>query len=303
MGPDAELWAQNCANCNQLLDPGNRGLFCDAECRDAAKAVRWIRKHVAAGTFNLAQVRYGLVRDEDYAGALYNKLRFAVSGGYRRTLSRAMRDEVIARDKGSCVACGRKGAEVDHIRADDSKLSNLQLLCDECHAKKTQLQSREGQRLQRRGESPRSWRALLRELVKTNNRVRDLIIERVLPSRPTKLCDSEQWQHLERRLRSDRYGHLKALLLELFDGEVPDFPPHTPWREKMAQARDDHAEMYCEIPCALIQCPECSGRGYVGLASHDPDDYPSIEAWLDDPDVHAGYEPGSYFAYAMEKDD
>lgn len=60
-----------------------------------------------------------------------------------------MRELVIARDRGLCQECLRRGdvepgRDVDHIvRAEDKpelfwRLDNLQLLCVECHSRKTQ---------------------------------------------------------------------------------------------------------------------------------------------------------------------
>ena len=54
-----------------------------------------------------------------------------------------IRREVITRDKGRCVKCLRKGAnEVDHIKplwdGGTNLLTNLQLLCWECHSIKTE---------------------------------------------------------------------------------------------------------------------------------------------------------------------
>ncbi|MFF3147675.1 HNH endonuclease [Streptomyces sp. NPDC057927] len=302
--PDAVFRPDHCAHCGRRLDPGNRGLFCDAGCKDSAHTIRWTRRHLASGTFTPAHVRYGVIRDEDYAKALYNRLRFAVAGGYRRSTSPAERDAVVARDGGRCVRCGAPGEEVDHVRGDSPEMSNRQLLCRVCHDSKTQNQSREGMRLALRGRPTRSWSVLLRELVKTSDPVRALISQRILPPQPVRLCDAEQWQHAERRLRSERYSRLKDLLEDLFDGEVPRFAPHTPWQEKMDQARDYHSGMYDEVRCDIDECPECSSRDFGGgWVSDDPDDYPSTEEWLDDPDVHGGYGPGSYFAHTMAKDD
>ncbi|MER6123028.1 HNH endonuclease signature motif containing protein [Streptomyces sp. NPDC001795] len=293
-----------CANCDRPLNPGNRGLFCDDGCKDSASTIRWIRRHLASGTFTPAQVRYGLVRDENYAKALYNKLRFAVAGGYTRSTSPSERAAVVKRHGGRCVRCGAPGAEVDHIRGDGPEMSNRQLLCRACHDRKTQNQSREGMRLALQGKPTRSWRDLLRELVRTSESVRTLISHRILPQEPVRLCDTDQWQHLESCLRSERCSRLKNLLEDLFDGEVPRFAPRTPWVEKMDQARDYHSEMYDEVPCDIDKCPECSGKVWSTPSDwFDAEGYPSIEAWLDDPDVHARSGPGSYFDHAMAKDD
>lgn len=300
---DGVFRPDHCANCDQPLNPGNRGLFCDDGCKDSADAIRWTRRRLAGGTFTPAHVRYGVVRDEDYAKALYNRLRFAVAGGYTRTTSAAERTAVVERDEGRCVQCGAPGEEIDHIRGDGPEMSNRQLLCRTCHDRKTQDQSCEGMRLALQGLATRSWRDLLRELVKTREPVRTLIIQRILPQEPVRLCDTDQWQHFERRLRSERYGRLKDRLEDLFDGEVPLFAPRTPWKEKMDQARDYHSGMHDEVPFDIDECSVCSGKVWSTPTDWlDAGDYPSIEAWLDDPDVHAGDGPGSYFDHAMAKD-
>lgn len=171
---DGVFRPDHCANCDQPLNPGNLGLFCDDECKDSADAIRWTRRRLAGGTFTPAHVRYGLVRDENYAEALYNRLRFAVAGGYTRSTSSAERTAVVERDEGRCVQCGAPGEEVDHIRGDGPEMSNRQLLCRTCHGCKTQDQSREGRRLARQGRATRSWSDLLRELVRTREPVRTL---------------------------------------------------------------------------------------------------------------------------------
>jgi hypothetical protein len=112
------------------------------------------------------------------------------------------------------------------------------------------------------------------------------------------------WRHLQPHFSSERRQQLKDLLEDLFDGDLPAFAPCTPWQEKMNQARNDHSETYDEVPCEIVECPECDSRTFGDdWFDRDADDFPSVEAWLEDPDVHAGYGPGSYFAHAMAKDD
>ncbi|MBW8003317.1 MAG: HNH endonuclease [Planctomycetes bacterium] len=44
---------------------------------------------------------------------------------------------VITRDKRHCRICGKPGTSIDHIYGDSNDLDNLQLLCLDCHNKKT----------------------------------------------------------------------------------------------------------------------------------------------------------------------
>ena len=54
---------------------------------------------------------------------------------------RKLRLIVLNRDLYRCAHCGRKGNEVDHIKAKrdggEDTLDNLQTLCKPCHSKKT----------------------------------------------------------------------------------------------------------------------------------------------------------------------
>lgn len=63
---------------------------------------------------------------------------------------RRLRDIILARDLYTCQHCGKVGGrlELDHIKniadggTDDP--NNLQILCNQCHAKKTQTESLTG---------------------------------------------------------------------------------------------------------------------------------------------------------------
>lgn len=75
---------------------------------------------------------------------------------------RILRKKIIQRDQGICSWCGTYGAnQVDHIIAkseggtDDE--SNLQLLCDPCHRKKTAQEGVAGRRRKHSGGDPIAW--------------------------------------------------------------------------------------------------------------------------------------------------
>lgn len=69
--------------------------------------------------------------------------------GYTK-VSMTLRRRVMRRDGGRCVLCGKPGTEVDHIVNDAeggaTVLSNLRLLCAECHAVKSKQEAARGLR-------------------------------------------------------------------------------------------------------------------------------------------------------------
>ncbi len=294
----------HCANCDAALDLANPSLFCDNGCRDQPKLVRYLRNGIEMGKFLPVALRYGIIRDENEAKAVYSKLRFALAGGYSRSTSRTERAAVIERDQGRCRRCGAPGAEVDHIAGSDGAMTNRQLLCTNCHNDKTLSGTPEIRWLQRSGRE-RSWSNVLRERIRRRPEARSLIQTRVLTAAPVRWCDTSQWNTVCNDLKSQRYARLKQSLAVLFDGEVPKFAPHTPWETKVAEARDYHSSFYDEVPCSHHDCPECVRRSFAdgALLGASADSFGSVESWLDDPDVHAGYGEGSYFAEAMARDD
>src|SRR5690349_16970443 len=117
-----------CANCDTPVVDAR--LFCGALCRDEAKYVRYYRARLADGS----------IVDEDIREALQVRLAHILSGGYDarlRKLPLDVRRAVFERDAFRCRSCGVQGTEVDHIRGSSSELSNLQLLCSDCHREKT----------------------------------------------------------------------------------------------------------------------------------------------------------------------
>lgn len=109
-----------------------RSLFCSDICRQRADTVRYGRRIY----------RDGRIKDVLVADAFRTKMAFAVTEiGYARAvreLDPETRCTVIERDGGKCVLCGKSGTEIDHIVDSSPKLTNLQLLCHDCHAQKTQ---------------------------------------------------------------------------------------------------------------------------------------------------------------------
>lgn len=85
---------------------------------------------------------------------------------------KALRMQTLERDGWACVECGeRRGLECDHIKPVKTHphlayvLSNLQILCGRCHARKTRLEV---------GHKPlppkrQAWRDLLRMMQRTSS--------------------------------------------------------------------------------------------------------------------------------------
>lgn len=117
-----------CLNCDRTLEAPQ--LFCSELCKQTA---RWVRK----------TRRW---RDEDrlwepdIAYAIEVGLAHILAGGYperTRTLSPDVRSAVKARDSSVCQICGQPGEEIDHISGSSNELTNLRLLCSECHRRVT----------------------------------------------------------------------------------------------------------------------------------------------------------------------
>jgi hypothetical protein len=124
-----------------------------------------------------------------------------LAGAYRRQareLSDSVRREVWAHDKGTCVSCGNAAAEIDHIDGDSPDLSNLQLLCADCHHAKT------AERMVPASEQQRRW-------------IEELYSERLVPEVPSLLCDDDEvhWATKWRALKSERKQRLLEMLSDM----------------------------------------------------------------------------------------
>lgn len=199
---DEYSWLR-CANCDTTLDVRIEGLFCSELCRQTADLVRYARR----------KVQQGQVDDPDIAWALQIRMALLLGGGYpgpERRLSRATRDAVIERDQ-VCTSCGAPGVEIDHIEGSSDDLSNLQLLCTECHRAKTRAM-------------------LVTAPPEKQEEARALWALRVLPPTATRLCDdTERWPSEWRLLKARRREHLLEALAER-GYERSDFPGLT-WTE------------------------------------------------------------------------
>ena len=136
-------------------------------CKQVAK---WIRYYQTTH-------QNGRWRQADVQDALAVRLAHIAGGGYDesgRVLPTSTRLAVFERDHGLCQRCARPANEVDHIDGSSSELSNLQLLCRDCHMEKTKD----------------SWVLASAELVESvHHAIRDRALER--PRRQP--CDSTEW--------------------------------------------------------------------------------------------------------------
>ena len=85
---------------------------------------------------------------------------------------KALRMQALDRDDWQCVQCGeRRRLEIDHIEAVRTRpdlaysLSNIQVLCGRCHARKTRLEVGHKPLPPKRQE----WRNLLRDMQRKPN--------------------------------------------------------------------------------------------------------------------------------------
>ncbi|HKO56344.1 MAG TPA: HNH endonuclease [Thermoanaerobaculia bacterium] len=168
-----------CPNCDEPV-PDAR-LFCSELCREEAKYVRYYRTKIDDGSIVQADIR----------DALRMRLAHILAGGYHARLRQVpvdVRRAVIERDGGRCRACDAPGEEIDHIRGSKNDLSNLQLLCVDCHWKKT---TRRMHRISAKSH-PEEW-------AKAN-----ALVARVQAVEPIRLCDDPSWERRSRTIQARR---------------------------------------------------------------------------------------------------
>ena len=98
---------------------------------------------------------------------------------------------LLALYKGRCAICGRPGSDIDHVLGSDNDISNLQLLCRECHNKKTVAGF-----IQIPPDDPR-YTVVVQKRVELEKRINVLT-----PKRP---CDNQlDWPTISKRIRNER---------------------------------------------------------------------------------------------------
>jgi 5-methylcytosine-specific restriction endonuclease McrA len=174
-----------CANCSSVVEVPK--MYCRQLCSQEAEWVRYVRRCRLDG------------RDQrsDVIEAIRIRLAHILAGGYNklaRKLADSVREAIIKRDQGRCRVCGKPGTEIDHISGDSSDLENLQLLCDSCHNKKTVASF---VRLTK-DSHPDAWEKA------------QLLKRRADAKLPLQLCDSEDWDELQKQLLKKRRELMKA---------------------------------------------------------------------------------------------
>jgi len=201
----------HCANCEAELEPRIEGLFCGDGCTQTAEFVRYARSAIADGRIGRPDVQE----------ALHTRMAFLVVGGYPETarrLSPQVRTAVIERDHGCCVQCGARGTEIDHIAGDSAELSNLRLICHQCHQAITESR--------------------MVPMATEHGAIRDAIWERANSDSPIRLCDDQrEWKNHWRSLKKERRNRLLARLENDYGLTRGDFPGTT-WLEVWDRVMD-----------------------------------------------------------------
>lgn len=174
-----------CVNCDRPIPWDRRvKLFCSDLCKNESDYVRYYRRCIQDGR----------IKQPDIQEALHIKFVFLVSGGYprdERVISLEIRERVIALYKGRCAICGRPGSDIDHVLGSDNDISNLQLLCRECHNKKTVAGF-----IKIPPDDPR-YTVVVQKRVELETRIYALT-----PKRP---CDNQlDWPTISKRIRNER---------------------------------------------------------------------------------------------------
>lgn len=201
---EQDACVSTCPNCDKdFVMTKAVQVYCPApaRCYDEADAVRYARKKYEE------YAGQSLPMDIQAAIDMNRHLAWETTGYDKRERKKAdaQRLAVFERDKGRCVECGRIGSEVDHIDGTDSnRLDNLQLLCVDCHEKKTYeaygylLDARREREDPDAEESapPVSWEAMTPEEQESWRPWLEHMVEyeeRVNAPEPLRPCDVPDW--------------------------------------------------------------------------------------------------------------
>lgn len=248
----------HCANCMKSLPDETDALFCSPRCDETSKHIRYFRR----------VFRDGRISRPDIQAAVRIRIAFLLHGGYDaldRELTPQRRAQVKTRAHGLCQLCGEPGIDIDHIKGSSAALSNLQLLCKACHAKKTE-------------------KVLVPAGPEGRALIDQLMDDRVAPSVPRLLADDEvmwptTWSELKKARR-------QRLVDELEDLDID--PRQLRTRAEMVLERDDAR---ADLAGGPAEFGEYDDEGNVYF---EPTEIP---------DFDGGYGPDSYFARAMNRDD
>ena len=120
-----------CLNCGkEIVFPTSPVLYCSIACSQEAELVRYVRRCTLDGR----------IEKEDVQEAIQIRLAHIMSGGYNkkeRHISPDLRERVFELYGWKCNICGAPGIDIDHISGPENEIDNFQLLCRECHNRKT----------------------------------------------------------------------------------------------------------------------------------------------------------------------
>jgi hypothetical protein len=205
-----ELWETlSCVNCSQDIE--EKKLYCSTFCSEFAGAVRYVRRAIADGRIEAADVREGI-------GA---KLLMLTGGGYprlRRALSQTERDAIFLRDEYTCQLCSRPATQIDHIAGDSSDPSNLRAICRACNIAMAFTNAR----IVTPASDPRGFDRL--------SRLFEEFAFRVAVKHNVRLCDDPHcWDSLQKAVLAHRRANFEDLLAAQDDGweDIDGYVFHT----------------------------------------------------------------------------
>lgn len=120
-----------CSNCGTDFASDRPVPYCSVRCEATARTVRDARRWVSAG-WNPTERPQGLNKSALLSLMIDNAIHSDYSRN-RRRFPPGRREEIIRRDGGLCVLCGKPGEHVDHIKGNSCEPINLRLLCVPCH--------------------------------------------------------------------------------------------------------------------------------------------------------------------------
>ncbi|EMJ89494.1 HNH endonuclease [Leptospira meyeri] len=174
-----------CVNCDENI-PWERPkkLFCSDLCQEEAKYIRYHRRAIYEGKDKIPKI----------ALAIQIKQVSIISGGYSakiRRIPNTLREKIFKQAKNRCKICNKPGNEIDHIKGSFNNLSNLQVLCWDCHTKKTKKAHKPINK-----SDPNEINSLFKNIE---------LGKRVWDKRPTKSCDNHMtWDTLQKQIQENR---------------------------------------------------------------------------------------------------
>jgi 5-methylcytosine-specific restriction endonuclease McrA len=186
-----------CLNCGRAIDTdGSVRLFCSDLCKEVSRTIRYGR----------AIHKDGRINRPDVAETWEIKCAWAINGMVyprnQREVKGEVRNLVFERAAGCCQECGGVATEIDHLNKpefidDINHPDNLQVLCSDCHRKKSLT-----------GFTPTPFSELPGDM---QERILELTSRLDSPV-PQRLCDDEVvWPTIWNRILKERRQYMKKL--------------------------------------------------------------------------------------------